>query len=263
MIRFKHNGSERDLDIGYIKGDFKANVFYNISFNVTGYNPKEVGGITIFNIMLIASSTNLPYEPYGYKLPLTCGGTEYPIYLGQVETTRRIKKLVLTGTENVDLNNVDKNRLIIQAVYTLPRTGTTTATNIICSHLKTLSTGAATAAEQGITMRYNGTDILFGIPFSLIGVTTEDSSTTIRAKVKSYLAAQYAAGTPVTVWYVLATPETAVVNEPLYKIGNYADTISMTQANITLSTTKGFNTITTGTTVLPSNIEVKGVINNA
>ena len=35
-----------------------------------------------------------------YKLPLTCGGTEYPIYLGQVPTTRRIKKLVLTGEED-------------------------------------------------------------------------------------------------------------------------------------------------------------------
>jgi hypothetical protein len=79
----------------------------------------------------------------------------------------------------------------------------------------------------------------------------------------SYCARQYAAGTPVTVLYVLAKPGTAIVNEPLNKLGDYADTVSMAQAGVEISTTKGFNTITTDTTVLPSNIEVKGVINNA
>jgi hypothetical protein len=83
------------------------------------------------------------------------------------------------------------------------------------------------------------------------------------AKFKQWLAAQYASGTPVTVWYVLATPETGIINEPLHKIGDYADTISYAQSGVEISTTKGFNTITTDTTVLPSNIEVKGVINNA
>lgn len=47
--------------------------------------------------MLNTGSTALPYEPYGYKLPLTVNGVEYPIYLGEVETTRKIRKLVLTG----------------------------------------------------------------------------------------------------------------------------------------------------------------------
>jgi hypothetical protein len=69
---------------------------------------------------------------------------------------------------------------------------------------------------------------------------------------KSFLAAQYANGTPVTVWYVLAEPETAVVNEPLHKIGIYEDTITMAQAGVTIPTFDGDNTISFGTSVQPS-----------
>ena len=50
--------------------------------------------------MLNAGSTALPYEPYGYKIPITCGGQTVPVYLGEVPTVRRVKKLVLDGTEN-------------------------------------------------------------------------------------------------------------------------------------------------------------------
>lgn len=50
--------------------------------------------------MLNLGSTALPYEPYGYKLPLTVNSTAYPIYLGEAQTTRKIKKLVLTGGED-------------------------------------------------------------------------------------------------------------------------------------------------------------------
>ena len=203
-------------------------------------------------IMLNLGSTALPYEPYGIKIPISSANTTTPIYLGEVETTRRVKKLVFDGTENVDLNTVDKNRLIIQTVYTLPQTGTKTPTNIMCSHLKTSASGSATSMEQGIAMRYNGTDILFGVPFSLVGATTEDSNATIRTKVKSYLAAQYAAGTPVTIWYVLATEETAVVNEPLMKIGDYADEVS----DVTIPVTAGGNTLSVDTTVKPSEVTV-------
>ena len=70
--------------------------------------------------------------------------------------------------------------------------------------------------------------------------------------LKTYLQQQYATGTPVTVWYVLAEPETAVVNEPLMKIGDFADEIS----NITIPTTKGSNTLSINTSVQPSNVQV-------
>lgn len=195
--------------------------------------------------MLNLGSTALPYEPYGYKLPLTIGGTEHPIYLGQVETTRRIKKLVLTGEENWSGS----------AKFRMGLSGQIGTIAPICTHYQ----GATTAwygelADGKVTV--NG-----GINLTL-AICDETNQTSIE-DWKSYLAAQYANGTPVTVWYVLAEPETGIVNEPLHKIGNYVDTISMAQSGVEISTTKGFDTITTDTTVLPSNIEVKGVINNA
>jgi hypothetical protein len=78
------------------------------------------------------------------------------------------------------------------------------------------------------------------------------------ADFKSYLAAQYAAGTPVTVWYVLAEPETAVVNEPLMKIGDYADTITMAQAGVTIPTVSGTNVLDMSSPVKPSEVYIKG-----
>lgn len=80
---------------------------------------------------------------------------------------------------------------------------------------------------------------------------------------KSFLAAQYANGTPVTVWYVLATPETGIVNEPLMKIGEYADTISFAQAGVTIPTVAGANTLTINTTVQPSSMSITGKIREA
>lgn len=72
---------------------------------------------------------------------------------------------------------------------------------------------------------------------------------TTAASFNQWLADQYAAGTPVTIWYVLAAPETAIVNEPLMKIGDYADTLSNAAQ---IPTTEGANSITVDTTIQPS-----------
>ena len=203
-----------------------------------------------YYIMLNTGSTALQYEPYGYKLPLTVNGTEYPIYLGQVPTTRRVKKLVLTGEETWYKSNTgiaDRAFFATQLASdsVIERAG-------LCTHFVHADVYTATTDSGFIVISVGG-----------LRIRTPDVATLSLDEFKQYLAAQYAAGTPVTVWYVLATPETGIANEPLMKIGDYADTISMAQVGVEISTTKGFNTITTDTTVLSSNIEVKGVINNA
>lgn len=71
---------------------------------------------------------------------------------------------------------------------------------------------------------------------------------------KAWLANQYAAGTPITVWYILAEPETAVVNEPLRKIGDYADSISDV---ISIPTVRGKNVFDVDTEVKPSEVYIK------
>lgn len=161
-----------------------------------------------------------------YKLPMTVNGTDYPIYLGQVETTRKIKKLVLTGQETWGMSG---NRVYITNF------GVVNQSPLICTHFTN---------EQNTGM-WNGNSWVFQVDISRLGMSGRGAWTT-------WLAEQYAAGTPVTVWYVLAEPETAVVNEPLMKIGDYADTISAAQAGVAIPTSDGDNAISFGTEVKPS-----------
>lgn len=181
-------------------------------------------------------------KPYGqYKLPLTVNGTEYPIYLGEAQTTRKIKKLVLTGEEN----------------WTY-RSGA--PANVFFMYLPTAKTGEV--AMSNAYPYYSGTDFVdmndkeFAIIRSNLVIRNSDYQ--YESQFKAYLAAQYAAGTPVTVWYVLAVPETSVVNEPLMKIGNYADTITMAQAGVTIPTVSGTNVLDMLSPVKPSEVYIKG-----
>jgi hypothetical protein len=85
-----------------------------------------------------------------------------------------------------------------------------------------------------------------GVAFQMAGA--KDTFTNI-SSWKSYLQQQYAAGTPVTIWYILATPQTAIVNEPLMKIGDYADSLTTS-----IPCTAGENTLDVQTTVQPSEV---------
>lgn len=59
------------------------------------------------------------------------------------------------------------------------------------------------------------------------------------------------------IWYVLAEPETAIVNEPLAKIGYYCDELHSEDAGVTIPTAKGSNTLSVDTTVQPSEMTIK------
>jgi hypothetical protein len=194
---------------------------------------------TTHKTMLNSGSTALPYEPYGYKIPISSAGQTTPIYLGEVETTRRIKKLVLDGTENWRLNNRIASvggKYFNLSIATQERTE---FGKMLCSHYtvgnpydRLTACCVAVNYSQGIDIRVNNP-------------STDGNITDFKA----YLAAQYAAGTPVTIWYMLATPETAVVNEPLMKIGDYADSLTTS-----IPCTAGENTLDVQTTVAPSEV---------
>ena len=191
-----------------------------------------------FDIMLNTGSAAQPYEPYGYKIPITCGGTTTNIYLGSATSTRRIKKLVLTGSEDWTKSTRDG----------LARF----ATNL---------TDAAGDYTDGYvshyTYSYANIDNNAYIGTNLNALYILDNRYSTAAEWKTYLAQQYANGTPVTIWYVLATPETAAVNEPLMKIGTYADELTKTGTGVDIPTTKGNNTLSVNTTVQPSNMYIK------
>jgi hypothetical protein len=175
-----------------------------------------------------------------YKIPISSANTTTPAYLGEVETTRKIGKLVLTGEENISYiavgghSRFDFNNTYQTADY---RIG-------VCSHYKYEYVNANN------TVYHASTNTSFGLYIF-------DDNYTTAADFKSYLAAQYANGTPVTVWYVLSSETTGIVNEPLRKIGNYADTLTATQAGVSIPTNNGSNTLDVDTTLKPSEVYIK------
>lgn len=186
-----------------------------------------------------------------WTLPITCAGQTTPVYLGQVQTVREIKKLILNGTEEwskASTTLLNAFRIILNGYLR-------EAVNVlVCTHYK----GIAPIGD--VTMLNNfDTALLLTASGNNYFYIRDDNYTTVE-DFKTYLAAQYAAGTPVTVWYILATPETAIVNEPLCKIDTYADVLDSEDAAVTVPITRGENTLTIGTTLQPSEITVTGKI---
>ena len=184
------------------------------------------------------STAPTSYIPYGYKLPLTSAGQNVDIYLGESQTTRQIKKLVLTGEENVTYLSVSGLSRFAISLYTTSdfRIGS-------CSHYNYEYKNA-----DGNIYHESAAGGLLCFIF--------DHDYSSSADFKSYLAQQYANGTPVTIWYVLSTPTTGILNEPLRKIGNYADTIDSTQTSAQIPTTAGSTTISwAGSGLAPSEFD--------
>lgn len=188
--------------------------------------------------------------PYGYKLPILSDSTATDIYLGEVATTRYIKKYECTGKENWQSYSDSAGAYGAWQFY---------ANDLVNGAART--SVSSNIAEYGVTTetrsRYPYGAYLVtggaGIAFQMAGA--KDVYTGVSAW-KSYLAAQYANGTPVTVWYILAEPETSIVNEPLMKIGDYADTVSMEQAGVSIPTAAGTTVIDYNGTPKPEKVEL-------
>jgi hypothetical protein len=199
--------------------------------------------------MLNLGTTALPYEPYGWAEKITCAGQTIPVYLGEVQTVRRVKKLVLTGEEDWVIPEISPGTHVYR--LTIGDYLRVNANIPFCTHFN----GGAPVPET-IYLSDMQTSFLISASGNNYYYIRDDSIETL-ADWKSYLASQYAAGTPVTVWYVLAEPETAIVNEPLAKIGTYADTLTSDQADVILPTNDGNTTISVDTSLSPSRFEIK------
>lgn len=198
--------------------------------------------------MLNAGEAILPWEPYGYKIPFTNASQTVPVYLGQTPTVRRIKKLMLTGEENITQHGVVND---IVGVRVPTPTVVAADSPLICTHARNVTWANFYSSRTYATVAAN-----VGAGNSVVYMSAPNSEHNTLSDIKSYLAAQYAAGTPVTVWYVLATPETGIVNEPLAKIGDYADELHSTDAGVTIPTTQGNNTLTVDTDLPPSSMTI-------
>ncbi len=241
-IRLYHNGQTSNISIKTIDGEWATGTTISVSFNATGIDPTVEGGIVLSDIMVNVGNPTT-YEPYGqYKIPISSANTTTPVYLGEVETTRKIRKLVLTGNETVAGSAVTGGWIITNLSDSI--NNTTGLQTSYCSHYIAKNNGAMSSLSQGemcISTQVNNR-----INFVTTFATADD--------FKTYLQQQYANGTPVTVWYVLATPTTGIVNEPLMKIGEYADEVSNVA---TIPTNNGSTTIDVETAVKPSEVYIK------
>ena len=170
------------------------------------------------NIMLTPGSEAKPYSPYLNET--------IPVYLGEVPTVRRVKKLVLTGKETFVKNDEQDIRYLYYANRATIFPNSIGRTPVLCNELPVTSS----APQSGIGVN---TDNAFSVVYFNFGadiMNAQPSRNTV-AGLKEYLAAKYAAGHPVTIWYVLNTEETTISNEPLCKISTYADELTTIQVH--------------------------------
>jgi hypothetical protein len=207
--------------------------------------------ITIDDItaVMLSAGSQTTYEPYGYKLPITCGSQITPVYLGQTQTVRRVKKYVFTGEENGTIYSTNTSRKGIEITGITGIIGGDAGIAIlaICTHYQPDTRNALYRnTDNGISNAYQNDNIIF----------YDANYQTVEA-FQQFCAQQYAAGTPVTVWYVLENEQAGIVNEPLAKISDYADTVSSTNTGApSIPTSKGSNTLTVETTLQPSEVSI-------
>ena len=228
------NGNVLSKDSGLANGAIvriRATGFMRIAIYV--YNASETYMDDAINSLMLTEDSTPPttYIPYGYKLPLLSGSTPVDIYFGESQTTRRIKKLVLTGNEDIGYDSAYTRFSLKLPNCLLINVRRTPA---FCTHYEVIDDGRAISNVPDNSMYSHNTE-------SRWYIKTTDYSTA--DAFKAFLAQQYANGTPVTVWYVLATEETGILNEPLRKIGDYADTIDSTQTSAQIPTSADSTTI--------------------
>jgi hypothetical protein len=170
-----------------------------------------------------------------YKIPILNNSQTTNVYIGEVQTTRKIKKLVLTGQE-------DWWEAPYAAIPSLKRYGLTLSSTVIIGSRDAFCT-------HYVTTIVSNDSIQIGSNMKSLYISDNENGATL-SDWKTYLQQQYSNGTPVCVWYVLATETTGIVNEPLMKIGDYADTIS----SISLTTPPGEKSFSVETAVKPSEI---------
>ena len=183
-----------------------------------------------------------------YEIPITVGGTTSPIYLSEPlrkigdyadsvdssgTVTRRIRKLVLDGTEDVDVQTVNSYGIVNFRYAVDFLTGRQPSEgNAFCSHFELQTSNISQEENEGFRC----------IESNRMYLRVKESRCGTAPALQSWLAAQYANGTPVCVWYVLASPVTETVTCP------------------TITPASGSNTLSVGTTLAPSGVSITGKI---
>lgn len=168
----------------------------------------------------VMGGTEAPFEPYaGTDYPLTLetpmyslpGGTD-EIDLVSGAETRRCGVYTFAGTEtNLTLMTEKTNTcgVILSGVAPKPASAENNADRLLCSHLPSKTVGAIWMADtEGATVSAYSEIAIRLNKSHITGWSDTAASAEKLALIKAWLAAQAAAGTPVTVVYQLAAPTT-------------------------------------------------------
>lgn len=177
-----------------------------------------------------------------YAITMEIGGTTQTIYLDEPlrkigtyadtvdsdgTVTRKIAKIVLAGTEPWGYTGGMHKMSFDAQEYTPPKYLRELELIAVCSHYTPVTNQAQASISNGeltFLVSGSGTNNMY----------IRDTSCADATEFKAYLAAQYAANTPVCVWYVRATAATETKSVP------------------TLTPSKGSNTLAFDTTLQPS-----------
>lgn len=199
------------------------------------------------------------YEPYGFAIPVQCGNTTNNIYLSEpirkISTyadtapstgtaSRKINKYVVKGYD-LSISAQRSSFRNNTALYSTTIFGGNGITNrpSINSHFPVPSESSPQQADYECS-GFNPSSsysqyYYFRVPYSVLDMTDENTDAEFITAFNRWLQTQYQNGTPVTVWYVLATAETESFTAP------------------TIPTSNGSNTLNVNTTLAPSNVYIK------
>lgn len=172
----------------------------------------QEGQVYDFTIQIALGVQKLTaYEPYqGNTYTVQLGQTVYggDVDVGTGEGSENWRYRELNGTESISLGNVDKSDAMQQFNVVIIDPQTDAKLPCMCNILPQ-TIDAISGNALGI-YHYSQSIFVFGFPraplreYGFIDGNTE----TYMTAFKAYLAAQFAAGTPVTIAYKLATPTT-------------------------------------------------------
>lgn len=158
------------------------------------------------NVMFNEGDKKFPYEPY--HEPITTPiYLPTPLYRGEVlrsDGSREMKweKLVLTGEETWKLQSVND-----YGIYNFYIEFPINVISGLCNNFKRQNSFISDTKDVGFLLSKQATS-------TTLYIRADNTIATDVNTFKSWLAAQYAAGTPVTVWYKLAAPTTETFTAP-------------------------------------------------
>lgn len=164
---------------------------------------------TLYPYIVPGTTAPTTYAPYTGQtatltLPRTIYGGTVDAVTGEGQETWKL--LTLDGTESWNTWGLNANNPAVTGFYTYDINNYAIINaKVICSNLAAPNQDVWGGRNAGIGLATSGSSFYFiySVPNSLL---TDISAGNEVASLKAYLAAQYAAGTPVQVCYKLATP---------------------------------------------------------